>query len=172
MPDRLAYLESLHYDSEIPFFQDDLQEDLERIYIPRDVANISNMDNNLSYEFLVALDNKGYLSENVALGKGIHMQTMDLAIEKRDLHYLYVQVSTAKPFLSCSIWRYLKKSQDLVVLAQPWQEDHQKALAELASLAQKYDLVFVSEADLQLKVSTAGQIDSFYKKYFDEFSDH
>lgn len=191
MSHRLEYLESQQYEGEHPFFADDLKGTLEEIYHPRDVEDISNMDNNRSYEYLVALDNEGFLAESVDLGDGISMETMDPAIEERDLHYLHVQVSTVKPFVAASIWKYLKQSADLVVLHEASDygkaiedssqfaaeyglheaPDYEKIFEDLSLFAKEYELTEVEEEDLESQVMEDQQPVSFYKKYFDEYAE-
>ena len=172
MSDRLSYLESLRYEGgEASFYSDDLKELLEEIYHQRNVVDISNMDNGLSYEYMVALDNKGFLAESVDLGNGISMETMDRAIEERDLHYLYVQVSTVKPFIVRSIWKYLKVTSDLEVFEEALEDEHKKAFEDLGLVTEKYGLVNVTEEDLKLETISHGKKISFYMKYFDDYPD-
>lgn len=166
MSERLKYLESLDYAEEDPFFADDIKKFLEDIFHPRDVADISDMDNGNSFEYLVALDNKGYLSENMEIAPGIFMETMDKAIERRDLHYLYVQLSTVKPFLVREIWKYLKKSSDLEVYQEPLTDEQAQVFDELSKLIKKYGLVFVNKEDLDMETREEGEKVSFYEKYF------
>ncbi len=172
MQDRLSYLESHSYKEEFPFFADDIEEILQEIFHPRNVQDISNMDNDLSYEYLVALDNKGFLSESVDLGAGVTMQTMDKAVDERNLHYLYVQVSTVKPFLFRSIWQYLQGGDHLNTFADPLTEDHKKVFADLDLLAEKYSLIYVTEKDLLLSLLEEDEEISFEQKYFDRSSDY
>ncbi len=171
MEDRLCYLEGCFYEEEIPFYADDIKKSLEEIYYPKNVVDISNMDNSLSYEYLVALDNKGYLSEQVHLGDGIYMETMDRAIEERDLHYLYVQVSRKKPFMARNIWKYKKGTEDLEVYERALLEDHKRAFEDLFLLCKNYGLVLVEEEDLKLELEDKGKLVSFYKKYFNDYAD-
>lgn len=168
MQDRLNYLEGHCYQEGTPFFADDLKKILEEIYYPRNIADISNMDNSLSYEYLVALDNKGFLSESIDLGNGISMETMDRAIEGRDLYYLYVQVSTEKPFIIRNIWKYLKGSRDLIVFEDALTDDHKKVFEDLFFLTEKYGLLYVTEKDLKIELLEEGEKIDFYKKYFDD----
>ncbi len=171
MEDRLRDLESLSYEEEYPFFADDLKEALEEIYHPFNVDDISNMDNGMSYEYLVALNNKGSRSESIHLGNGIYMETLDRAVEEKDLYYLYVQVSTLKPFATRSIWKYLKGSEDLYISENPILEDHQKPLEDFSEFLDRYKLVYVSDEDMEGKVEEDGQPISFYKKYFDDYNE-
>ncbi len=165
MQDRLNYLESHCYQEEPPFYADDLKRLLAEIYYPKNVADISDMDNGLSYEYLVALDNKGFLSESVDLGNGIFMETMDRAIEERDLHYLYVQVSAEKPFLIRNIWKYLKGSNDLEVFEDALTNEHKKVFENLFLLTEKYGLIYLTEEDLKIVSAKNDEKISFYKKY-------
>lgn len=167
MQDRREALERHAYTRAQDLYSDEIKELLEEIYAPEDVAEISNMDNARSYEYLIALDNRGFFSQRVDLGGGISMETMDQAIEERDLHYLYVQVSTVKPFLLRSIWRYRKGGQELDVLEDGLADAFPCAFARLSLLAERYGLVTVREADLSLRTTEDGQACSFYQKYFD-----
>ena len=167
MQDRLKFLENHDYIEDPPFYNEDLMEIMEKLYHPKNIADISNMDNSMSYEYLIALDNKGFLSESVDLGDGITMETMDSAIQERNLHYLYVQISVVKPFVSRSIWRYLKGGDDLEVFEHATNSDQQKALDELQPLLEKYGLVYVTEKDLKLITKEDGEEINFYAKYFD-----
>lgn len=166
MDERLKFLEDHDYVEENPFFADDIKKFLENIFHPRNVADISDMDNGNSYEYLVALDNEGYLSESVEIAPGIFMETMDKAIERRDLHYLYVHLSTVKPFLVREIWKYLKKSSDLEVYQEPRTDEQAPVFEDLSRLAKKYGLIFVSQEDLELETIDEGEKISFYEKYF------
>lgn len=167
MQDRLNYLDGYCYQEGVSFYADELKKILEEIYYPRNIADISNMDNSLSYEYLVALDNKGFLSESIDLGNGISMETMDRAIEDRDLHYLYVQVSTKKPFLIRNIWKYLKGSKDLEIFEYALTDDHKKVFEDLVVLTEKYGLLYVTEEDLKIESLEKEQKINLYKKYFD-----
>lgn len=171
MTDRLKYLESLKYDEEYPFFSEDLKKLLEEVYYPHNVDDISNMDNGMCYEYLVALNNKGSRSETIHLGNGIYMETMDRAIEERDLYYLYIQISTIKPFATRSIWKYLKGSGDLCISKDPILDCHKIFFEDLFEFLDKYDLVCVSGEDMEIQVEEEGQIISFYQKYFDDYGE-
>lgn len=121
------------------YYYDDFLEALEEIYKPLDVVYISDMDNSLSCEYLIALDNKGFLSEDVDLSDGITMQTMDFDIKVRDLHYLYVKIATEEPYLMRSIWRYLKGSEDLVVYEEARSAIEIEAYEKLKEFIDRFD---------------------------------
>lgn len=170
MIDRLNYLESQQYKEENLSFFYDLKSTLEDIYYPKQVDDISDMDIQ-SYEFLVALDNKGFFYENIEIENGIVMHTMDKEIENKDLHFLYVQISNVKPFIIRNIYKYLKGGDILEIFDEPQEEYHRKYFDDLTKLVDKYELIYVYKEDLKALINQDGKKISFYKKYFDEYAE-
>ena len=153
-----------------PFYSSDIEADLAAIYAPLPIDDISNMDNSSSYEFLVALDNLGYRVGQIDLGGGVNMETLDPAIETRDLYYLYVAVSTVKPLYMCSVWRYKKQSMDLDVYTEEPNDSGFLVFSRLEELERHRNLERITEEDALHLTTEDGKTLSVYDRYFDFYA--
>lgn len=174
MFNRIQYLESLIYQEEYPFFADDLQITLQRMFEPYTVDDLSDMDNSYSYEFLVAINNEGFFSHTIELEAGVSMHTMDDAIKGKDLYYLNIMVSTEKPFATALFLKYTQgdEQEAPVVSKLPFDEKQAPFFDTYLLFLNEYQLCHVSYEDLNETVKWDTERVSFYYRYFNPNNNH
>lgn len=114
----------------------EVHEYIKELYAPKDVVNNSDMDTD-TFQYLVALNNKGYNAHEVKLTDRISMNTLDEAIKYKDLYYLEILIEANT--LTYSFWMYPKKTSGdiLHTSSKPfkiYQKKHLNKLTELAKL--------------------------------------
>lgn len=124
-----------------PLYSGDLLASLKQIYAPKDVVDLSSMDQE-SFQFLIALNNKGYFSHDIEIEPGIMMHSFDPAIKYKPLYYLEVSIEDRK--LDYSFWKYPKNTKGNILRTSRFgfNLSHRKYLKGLKTLAEKHYLEF------------------------------
>lgn len=106
---------------------------IQELYFPKDVVNISDMSSD-TYQYLIALNNKGYNAHTIKISQNASMQTLDKAIRYKDLNYLEIEIKENK--ISYSFWKYPKGTNGRVLKTsiKPFKKRHEKYLEKLQEL--------------------------------------
>ncbi len=64
---------------------------IQDLYFPKNVVNNSDMTGD-RYQYLVALNNKGYNAHTIKINDNASIQTLYKAIKYKDLYYLEIEV--------------------------------------------------------------------------------
>lgn len=162
MQARIEFLEKTAYASQeaqaIHWSQDKLEE-----YFPGQViTEITDHDFSSSNQYLVALDNPGYFADD-----------LDQFMERADAYYLEVHISSIKPLVHVSFWKYPKgtQGQELLVTAEAPLAQYEQYLALAHQYAADHQLALVSKQDFNLQLEEEGRQVSLYYKYFNFYPD-
>ncbi|HZJ86710.1 MAG TPA: hypothetical protein VFC75_00670 [Erysipelothrix sp.] len=104
------------------------------IYSPKDVINNSDMDGG-DYQYLVALNNKGYNAHEIKLSDKVTMNTLDKAIRYKHLYYL--EITIEDKCIAYSFWKYPRKTsgQTLITSIKPFKKRHIQFIKKLDVLS-------------------------------------
>lgn len=160
MEERKKFLEDSRYETEeirmIHWSKDRLEE-----YFPdQNVGDITDLDFSTSYQYLIALNNNGFDSGEI-----------DDFMEENDTYFLEVHISTEKPLIYMSYWKYLKGAspQDLETSVEAFLKEHEVFYDIFYKYAQDHDLIIINYDDLKLELEEDGKKVSLYYKYFNHF---
>ncbi|NLA95730.1 MAG: hypothetical protein GX838_02645 [Clostridiaceae bacterium] len=139
----------------------DYYEQLEDLFGHNTVDDITDMDNEDSYEFsyLISLnrDKIKLLSEEI-----------DDLLKEEDAYFFNILISREKPIASKCFWRYPTegRGQELIVSSEYFLQDQAAADMLFEDFISENDLLYLTEEELQGAVLLDGQEVSIYYKYF------
>lgn len=121
-----------------PYYNEDIKQALEKLYYPKNVDDISDMDETMI--FLVAINNKGFNASEVRINEKVMMSTLDEAIKNKDLYYLEITIKANT--LDYCFYKYPKSTsgQQLITSKKPFKFTHRFLLFKLSKLLKMYDL--------------------------------
>ncbi|NLB28192.1 MAG: hypothetical protein GX819_04510 [Clostridiaceae bacterium] len=139
----------------------DYYEQLEDLFGHNTVDDITDIDNEDSYEYsyLISLnrDKIKLLSEEI-----------DDLLKEEDAYFFNILISREKPIASKCFWKYPKegRGQELIVSPAYFLEDQAAADELFEDFLKKNALLCLTEEELQEAVLLHGQEVSIYYKYF------